>query len=1170
MAETNDLRTIFLKLGHSIEEIRVRAFNNLTSKIQNEIVSVSDISKERSLLIRLLEWFNYPNPPLKEDVLQLLLHLSKYSSAKSMLINIGAVQFLEKLKNWSSAGEQNLIDRLIEHFTDCSVSAESDESAECLLYTPINKGLDRNADNVFTSNQPTTLLESSSDDVSVYVLKHGYFDDGPQQVKLKKLVVSTPADLKADCFKFCFYPWLCLTESDVKVLISSNSSLSSNDSNLIIHSCKFLLDVVLHDFPAEIFLQRPDTINILFELLSSPSVSPDELIHILHFFDRLSLLLVSRINFYSDSSFFTSKNDVSVLSSQVMSPITLSTSQSVIDGDFNNDSLRDFHQRYCGDGQDGENLLSQNDSLYIGNNETNIYKEDSMLLLQQLSLPQFACVLSNHCARLLFSKGCDHECTVLAIKILHNVITIISLSICSTVWTDPSPPAKEVSGGLMSTFNTLCELIYCLLPSDVKDRNGSSENHPVDKNVDQMYSRTLYLSLASIISNLLTAVVPVDQMRSLVFTNASINVLHDIMVDESIRLFIPEIHSKIVEYISYLQPNLYSCYDTSELICNSIKSASLFLRCSRSDDKNEELYRSWINLVDESIFSFPYYSCCDIVTSYVNCYSIICERSSVDPQLISDGSNVLLKLLSHSSVEIRISCFEKSFSILKDALSVDQAGNISKSKSIKINFILHTDIINEICMYGLFDENSKVKQYSRDILLLLLQSQLLMTEVLWFKWMLIINKTLPYIQMHADIQTHLGQAIFNLTDPKSSIDDHRGSISQLEKFKGNLRFLFHSDIKIRSEVLHRLLWYLNEDVDCKYKRPSIRSLTNVKNLTELLILKNPAIIKRCHSQVISQSRVNNFIGIVDIISNDNVDLDVKKSAFKQVVYHLEDCGLHSVFYENDGKNILLRSLQKGIRNRSDPVDEDNEKELLHCSLDILQTLIVNDTSFRQDLSNDKDFLTTLLAVALASFTDTFDRSSCVVIFFLLLFQPDQNFTLADADDEICFAVPDVIHKRYRVPLKVSTKDEVSPNRFPVCSAIDDKNNLKFSNLHSKLRIAWNFAWFGNVKELLDAYTSTSDDLPDRCRFPENFRLESTDLELIRWTDRSSAIICSVHKIMNAVSHKSADLALWTFMLQILISSVSQDVETIAKLLKRSDWKNAFNRFLSSKSLFSIG
>lgn len=53
-----------------------------------------------------------------------------------------------------------------------------------------------------------------------------------------------------------------LIESDKHVLESIESSLEHRRSSNILQSCEFFTNVLLHDFPGEIFLQRPKIIYV--------------------------------------------------------------------------------------------------------------------------------------------------------------------------------------------------------------------------------------------------------------------------------------------------------------------------------------------------------------------------------------------------------------------------------------------------------------------------------------------------------------------------------------------------------------------------------------------------------------------------------------------------------------------------------------------------------------------------------------------------------------------------------------------------------------------------------------------------------------------------------------------------------------------------------------------
>lgn len=63
--------------GHSLEEIRVRALENIQSKLEHNLICDADIVHEKQLYTRLLEWFNHPECSHKADVLGLIYRLAQ-------------------------------------------------------------------------------------------------------------------------------------------------------------------------------------------------------------------------------------------------------------------------------------------------------------------------------------------------------------------------------------------------------------------------------------------------------------------------------------------------------------------------------------------------------------------------------------------------------------------------------------------------------------------------------------------------------------------------------------------------------------------------------------------------------------------------------------------------------------------------------------------------------------------------------------------------------------------------------------------------------------------------------------------------------------------------------------------------------------------------------------
>lgn len=58
-------------------EIRVRALKSIMCKLDYSLISISDIAQEKTLFVHLLEWFNFPEVPMQEEVLEFLSTLAK-------------------------------------------------------------------------------------------------------------------------------------------------------------------------------------------------------------------------------------------------------------------------------------------------------------------------------------------------------------------------------------------------------------------------------------------------------------------------------------------------------------------------------------------------------------------------------------------------------------------------------------------------------------------------------------------------------------------------------------------------------------------------------------------------------------------------------------------------------------------------------------------------------------------------------------------------------------------------------------------------------------------------------------------------------------------------------------------------------------------------------------
>ena len=63
-----------------------------------------------------------------------------------------------------------------------------------------------------------------------------------------------------------FVPWLSLSTSDRHILSVTASRLQSCSFSLVSKSCEFLRNVLFKDFPAEIFLHRPNVLQVKYNI----------------------------------------------------------------------------------------------------------------------------------------------------------------------------------------------------------------------------------------------------------------------------------------------------------------------------------------------------------------------------------------------------------------------------------------------------------------------------------------------------------------------------------------------------------------------------------------------------------------------------------------------------------------------------------------------------------------------------------------------------------------------------------------------------------------------------------------------------------------------------------------------------------------------------------------
>lgn len=147
--QSNSVNLIIKKLGHELDEIRVRSLDNLVSKLEANVISEDDLSQNKQLFIKLFDLFNFEEFTQHEKVLNLLIQLvEKSRSAIRNIFDINGLNFLTSLKKEHS--DNHSVKMKIEELLDL-IGNSSMESSK-ILSSSISQA------NSFNSNDLDTHL----------------------------------------------------------------------------------------------------------------------------------------------------------------------------------------------------------------------------------------------------------------------------------------------------------------------------------------------------------------------------------------------------------------------------------------------------------------------------------------------------------------------------------------------------------------------------------------------------------------------------------------------------------------------------------------------------------------------------------------------------------------------------------------------------------------------------------------------------------------------------------------------------------------------------------------------------------------------------------------------------------------------------------------------------
>uniref|UniRef100_A0A3B3RUX0 Rotatin N-terminal domain-containing protein n=1 Tax=Paramormyrops kingsleyae TaxID=1676925 RepID=A0A3B3RUX0_9TELE len=649
-------------LRHQLAEVRERALRNLLSKLEHGLLCVPDLAQEKLLLLNLLEWFNLPEVPAPEEALRLLAMLAEHPGAAQMLQDAGAVEFLSQLSPKLEAPLRSVIDGILERFFRLP-DAPLDSPAEHQQSVPVT----------------------------------GYFQSMRSSVK---------------CLKFCTFPWLTLTTTDRHILASNESSLQSSNHSLVRTTCDLLQNVIMQDFPAEIFLQRPTIVQNLLSLLtlSSGGHTSDLVMRAVACLQQLCINLRSRLRIVwtapgwgrdpnQNLTRYTLSQNSSLSHPQEAHGAHLSPASPPGESSPRPSVLGRTGQRARGDGQDGDvasssgssrlrapsepPLRSPVDPAHLESLETEA-EDTADLQLRQLSLAQLGAAVVQRAAPLLETESMKVFLRIL--ELLSETLPLLASSVSDAVWEDSGLIGLDLKDKLLTSLGYL---------GAVLQRHGICSSDASEMSL--IHHRMAYVGTAVFTIRLLQTLLPVEKAGDNL-PESTKEELFLLCMDVPFRLAYPGVHESAVAYLEQASPDKHCLYQRAAQSACFMESTCAFVR------EGEGNFSELLELAEQAIHGLPYHKHLPVIQKCVQICCNVWKSAQPNPGLQKESLNVFLKLLSHPLVFVRTETYTCTLNIVKDCLGVQNVARPGFPSCLGVNFLLNTRVLYEISAFGLQDQ----------------------------------------------------------------------------------------------------------------------------------------------------------------------------------------------------------------------------------------------------------------------------------------------------------------------------------------------------------------------------------------------------------------------------------------------------------------------------------
>ncbi|XP_018573187.1 rotatin [Anoplophora glabripennis] len=1102
------------KLGHKILEIRERALFNIVSKFENRILFDDDLAKNKELLTKLFQWFLFEPCTQKQVVFSLLKDILKSKSGRTLINHYGKSSLKMQICQMRSYLESK-------YYTDldelCELIDEKEDEPEV---PPLETDIPLSYRTNSTNNCPliSPAVGTTATAIEGYIQKESFAEEqiGIQHWS-EKLSSNNFTDgrsfilssiKKNTSFVSNFYlNWQPLIEPDRHVLQSVENSLKDPpQSSALLSSCEFFTNILLHDFPAEIFLQRPAIVLEFYSLMMCGSIRLTNAV--LNALCNLTKLLQIRIHYCKD------------ISLQNFRSIHLDHSQPVCNSprsERNSEPIGISHKL-------PENLEKIEDILLMEKNQLSFPKYGFITLTKVF---EYLCMKQDEFGdnKLKLNKVGINFCLIL----LEEVFQLLCLCFGNEIWDSEQ---NEESLVILKEFNELF-IQYGEALEYFRVKFMISETKSV--------YRIIYLYLIHNTTMLLQHFVPLSEASMILPRNLK-SALSNSLLDVILGKIYPEVYSILLNYVksicvhSEVEP--LRKYEQVLEVCNGLSATVLFLKQHKYLSINESL-----KAAKEALPSMEFHMNFDFLKIFVDmCSSKFCQISD-NFELTKLVEEIVLNLLSHNLMEIREEMYRLCHRIIIKNIGpevrIDSTGS-------QILFLLLPNILINISVFGMTSENLKVTRYAEDIVLYIIKCQTVVSEAVWNKIVQALIPSLPIVICHAKKNSPIGKAIITLLDPDRITENF---IPPIVMLKCNVEFLFAKETYLREEAFSRICWLLTSqknsgDLLPKFNTVYDTALANVCYLKTVVDINKTRFTDHFYQPTSLRQ-------VLEVVNSENIEPVLKRSALNQVNVMVEDPLLHQVFLEDNGVEIVVDTIKSALTEK----DYRNYPDSIVPVISILKNICLHHSDVREELSMNVEVFYFVLRGLFLFFTEERVRQDAGTLLCLLIFKDFVRGTPKSAS----FSLPNLICVNMHLPFLCNSHWNVSDY-----TRVNLKEWITSDSLSlSSVQIQWNLEIFGGFQEIIKRENVTYDD--EQFKFSDELKLSNGDLKALKTSSVHFCIMEHLNMIQNGTSHNIIiesieDVTMCVYLYKIAISTC-KDIDD--EYFLSHSWEQTFSKFLKS-------